>query len=463
MTWLMRSSPSLASPFSDFVKQFSASLRRDALALAKAGIRAADAEECVRRSTSLNGTALHFGSVRLRASNFDRIYLVSVGKAAVPMASALEVILGGRLTGGLVVTKHGHATQRLRRLKALESGHPVPDADGLDAALQVEELARNLNARDLLIVALSGGASSLLPAPQPPITLPDKQAATDALLKAGADIFQLNAVRKHLSTLKGGRLAALAYPATVVGLLLSDVIGDPLDVIGSGPTAPDPTSFEDALAVISKFELSRKIPAVVSCHLELGARGSVPETPKHGDKAFTNVHNLVIGSNRLALKAAAQKAKLLGYKTAMLSSTMQGETSEVAWTHAQILKECIASGSPLRRPACLISGGETTVTVRGKGRGGRNQEFALASAIAIAGLPSALVMSIGTDGTDGPTDAAGAFADGQTVARARDLGLDAGEYLANNDAYRFFDGVGGLVKTGPTGTNVMDIHLLLAR
>lgn len=344
----------------------------------------------------------------------------------------------------------------------IEAGHPIPDRNGLAASNRVLELLSQFNARDLLIVLVSGGASALLPAPAEPITLRDKQRTTNLLLKAGANIAELNAVRKHLSALKGGNLAARAYPATVVGLLLSDVIGDPLDTIGSGLTAPDPTTFADAVAVLDKYDLTQRIPAAVRDRLFQGAAGALPDTPKPGDPVFRLVHNVIVGSNRLALEAAAAKARSLGYHTLILSSVIQGEASEVAGVHAQILREVHLSSYPVRRPACILSGGETTVTVRGHGKGGRSQEFALAAAIAIAGLPASIVLSSGTDGTDGPTDAAGAIATGSTVERAAPLELDPAKHLATNDSYPFFDALGDLIRTGPTGTNVMDIHVMLA-
>jgi hydroxypyruvate reductase len=432
-------------------------LRRDALAIFKAALRAADAGEAVRRHLRLIDSHLRAGPVRLPLRRFDRIYLIAVGKAAVPMAAAIEKILGTRLTGGIVVTKHGHASARLRHLELFESSHPIPDETGAEAALRVAQLARDLNARDLLIMAVSGGASALLPAPLPSITLDIKKNTTDELLRAGADIFELNAVRKHVSALKGGRCAALAYPATVVGLLLSDVIGDPPDVIGSGLTAPDDSTREEALRILDKYEPRCKIPAQVRIAIE-----RAPETPKPGDAIFDHVHNVIVGSNRLALAAAASEAKARGYRTLVLSSSMQGESREIARAHAQILREVIASGNPVRPPACLLAGGETAVTVRGAGKGGRNQEFALAAAIELEGSPNCLVLSAGTDGTDGPTDAAGALVGGDTIRRARRMGLDAVKSLANNDSYTFFDALGDLIRTGPTGTNVMDIHLLLA-
>ncbi|MBI1899276.1 MAG: DUF4147 domain-containing protein, partial [Acidobacteria bacterium] len=270
-----------------------------------------------------------------------------------------------------------------------------------------------------------------------------------------------NCVRKHLSSIKGGRLAALAHPAAVLSLILSDVIGDKLDVIGSGPTAADWTTFDDALAILRRFDLADKVPASVRNHLEQGAAGAVPETPKPGSPQLDRTQNLIVGSNYLALDAAAAAAKSLGYRTLVLSSMIEGETRDVAKVHCAIAKEIQSSGRPLRAPACVISGGETTVTVRGSGKGGRNQEFVLAGAIDIAGLDGVVILSGGTDGNDGPTDAAGAVAGGSTLARAKAKGLDARAFLDNNDSYRFFDPLGGLIRTGPTGTNVMDVRLAL--
>lgn len=378
------------------------------------------------------------------------------------MAAAVEEILGPHLHRGIVVTKYGHLTQQPQRCTIFEAGHPVPDEAGLRASSTVREMLETLNARDLLLAAISGGASALLSSPASGITLASKQRTTGLLLRAGATITELNVVRKHLSTLKGGALVALAYPATVVGLLLSDVIGDQLDVIGSGLTVPDPSTFADALRVIDQYGLRQQLPAPVLEHLQTGLAGAIPETPKPGSSLFANVHNVIVGSNELALRAAALKAREFGYHTLILSSTIYGETREVARVHAQILREIVRTGHPVRPPACVLAGGETTVTVTGTGKGGRNQEFALAAAIDIAGLAKVAVLSCGTDGTDGPTDAAGAIATGGTVKRASRLGLDPARYLRSNDAYSFFDALGDLVKTGPTGTNVMDIHVLLA-
>lgn len=441
-------------------------LRSDALSIFKAGLAAASAREAVRRRIRLSpgSSSLKLGpKTAIRLSEFDRVFAVGAGKAGAAMAVALEAALGAkRIHTGVVNVKHGHASPHPRRIRLIECGHPLPDEAGEQGAHEIEGLLRRMNARDLVFVLISGGASALLTAPAPPVSLADKQNITDLLLKAGAGIHELNAVRKHISRLKGGQLAALAYPATVVSLILSDVIGDPLDVIGSGPTTADQSTFGDALRILSKYGLTRKAPRTVIARLEEGARGCVPETPKPSDKLFSHVHNLIVGSNSLALEAARQRAKELGYNPLILSSSMRGEAREVAGVHAEILREVIGNGRPVSVPACILSGGETTVTVRGVGKGGRNQEFALASALSLAGTEGVLVLSAGTDGTDGPTDAAGAIADGTTLARAEKAGISLQEKLNANDAYPAFETLGDLVKTGPTGTNVMDLHILLA-
>ncbi len=438
-------------------------LRRDALAIFRAALEAAHAGNAVRRHVAIRGDSLIADSVKLRLANFDRIFVVAVGKAAPEMAKVLEEVLGDRLYSGIAVTKKGSSRFRSKRIRLLEAAHPVPDRTSLAAAHAVRELLAQLHARDLLLLAISGGASALLTAPVPPLTLADKKKTTALLLRAGADIFELNTVRKHLSLLKGGRLAALAYPATVVALLLSDVIGDPVDVIGSGPAAPDTSTFADALAILKKYRLLARVPDRVRSYLTLGLEGKNPETPKPGDPLFRTVHHVIVGSNRLALAAAVAEAKRRGFRTLLLTSSLQGEAREAGQMHGQILREIASSGNPISAPACLLSGGETTVTVRGSGLGGRNQEFALAAALAISGLDQVTVLSAGTDGTDGPTPAAGALANGTTLARALHLGLDPHRFLLENDSYHLFDALGDLIHTGPTGTNVMDIHLLLAR
>jgi hydroxypyruvate reductase len=437
-------------------------LRRDAFAIFKAALKAADPREATRRHVAVSGSKLRVGRKLYDLDRYGRVFVLGAGKASARMAEALEKLLGRRITQGLVNTKYGH-TAHLKRIELHECGHPVPDAAGVEGSRRIAALAAGAMGEDLVIVLISGGASALMPLPSEPIELEEKQETTRLLLACGATIQEINAVRKHISAIKGGQLARLAAPATVVALMLSDVIGDALDVIGSGPTAPDASTFRSAWQVIEKYELQDRIPGVVRHRLEAGLLGEIDETPKPGDACFRRVQNVIVGSNRLAVDAAARAARELGYRPVVLSTLIEGETRDIASMHAAILKEAIASGRPARPPVCFISGGETTVSIRGEGLGGRNQEFALACALALDGIPAAAALSGGTDGTDGPTDAAGAIADGRTVERARKLGLDAAAFLARNDSYHFFDPLGDLIRTGPTGTNVMDIRLLLTR
>ncbi len=413
----------------------------------------------MRNHLRLSGDVLRAGRNRYQLSKFRNVYVIGAGKASVEMARAVERLLGKRIRGGLINTKYGHGAAVLRRIEINECGHPVPDVQGEQGAAHIAEIARQAEADDLLICLISGGASALLPLPVPPVTLKDTQAATRLLLECGANIHEINCVRKHISAIQGGQLARLAYPATMLALILSDVIGDDLDVIGSGPTVPDRSTFAEAKGILEKYRIWNKAPSGV--RQRIGA--SAPETPKPGDRSFDRVQNVIVGSNRLAVDAAAREARKLGFRTMVLSTFVAGEAREVARLYAAIARETRASARPLRCPACIISGGETTVTIRGQGLGGRNQEFALAAAIDIAGLKDVVILSGGTDGTDGPTDAAGAIADGATLARAEAQRLDAAAYLANNDSYRFFDALGGLVKTGPTGTNVADVQVTLVR
>jgi hydroxypyruvate reductase len=436
-------------------------LRRDALSIFRASLQAADPEQAILRHLAVDGPALRAGGRRYDLNRFDRVLVIGAGKASARMARAVERLLGGRIAAGLINTKYGHL-EKLRRIELNECGHPLPDRNGVEGARRIAEIAASAGPRDLLLCLISGGGSALLPLPAQGVSLDEVQAATRLLLACGAAIREINAVRKHISALQGGQLARLASPATVLALLLSDVIGDPLDVIASGPAAPDDSTYASAWSVIGKYGLASRIPASVRARLEAGMRGDAPETPKPGDPCFERVRNLIVGSNRLAVDAAVRRARDLGYRPLVLSTTIEGETREAALVHAAVAREILATGRPVKPPCCVISGGETTVTLKGDGLGGRNQEFALACAIALDGAAPVAVLSGGTDGTDGPTDAAGAIASGQTAARARALGLDPAAALANNDSYHFFEALGGLVKTGPTGTNVMDVRLLLA-
>jgi hydroxypyruvate reductase len=435
-------------------------LRKRALDVFRAALRAADPAEAVLRHLRVERGSLTAGGRRYRLDSFRRVYVIGAGKAGAAMARAVERLLGCRISAGLLNVKYGH-TAKLRRIELNECGHPVPDQAGVEGARRIAELARQAGKDDLVICLVSGGASALMPAPAPPVTLEEKQETTRLLLACGASIHEINAVRKHISLVKGGQLARLASPATVLSLLLSDVIGDDLDVIGSGPTAPDASTFASAQGVLAKYQLVDRVPRSVSERLRQGMASAIPETPKASDEVFRKVRNLIVGSNRLAVDAAAARARKLGLRPIVLSTFVEGETREVARVHAAVAKEILAAGRPVRPPACVISGGETTVTLRGSGLGGRNQEFVLAAAIDLENASGVVVLSAGTDGTDGPTDAAGAIADRDTIRRARALGLDAVKYLAANDSYHFFDPLGDLIRTGPTNTNVMDIRLVL--
>jgi hydroxypyruvate reductase len=434
--------------------------RRHAMAILKAALKAADPVEAVAAQFSRDGDTLRAGGRRYPLKTFRRIFVVGAGKASAAMALPVERALGSRIAGGLINVKYGHVA-RLKRIELNECGHPVPDEAGVKGAARIAEIAREAGEGDLVIAIISGGGSALLPAPAAGLTLAEKQETTKLLLACGANIHEMNTVRKHLSALKGGQLAALAWPATVITLILSDVIGDNLDVIGSGPTAADGSTFADAVAILTKYNVLGRAPAAVRQRLEAGAAGRIDETPKAGDERLSRTRNLIVGSNRVAVDAARAKARELGYRTLVLSTSIEGETRDVARMHAAMAREIHSSKQPVARPACLISGGETTVTLRGDGLGGRNQEFALAAAMDIDGLPNTVVLSAGTDGNDGPTDAAGALCDGDTMRRAHEKGLRAQDTLARNDSYRFFESLGDLIKTGPTNTNVMDVRLVL--
>ena len=392
--------------------------------------------------------------------DFDRIFLVGTGKAAASMARAAEEILGSRISAGIISIKYGHVLP-LKYTEAIEAGHPLPDQNGLKGSEKICSLLKDSGPRDLVVFLLSGGGSALLPLPAQGVSLPEKQEVTQLLLDCGADIGEINAVRKHISRIKGGWLARLAYPSTVLSFILSDVVGDALDVIGSGPTVPDNSTFDEAWEILEKYDLVREIAPSIKNHLLAGREKKVEETPKPGDEAFQKVYNILIGSNRLALNAAEQEAASKGFHPLILSSSIVGETREAARFHVAVAREVVSTGNPVPRPACIISGGETTVTIRGHGLGGRNQEFALAGALEISGLEKVVLLSAGTDGTDGPTDAAGAIVDHTTAKRAWEMGLDLKAHLENNNAYPFFEKLGDLLVTGPTHTNVMDVRIIL--
>jgi glycerate 2-kinase len=438
-------------------------LKEHLLHIQAAALRAVDPQPAVMRVLSREGNVLHIADCTWNLDTVERVLLIAVGKAAVPMAEAASRILGRTLTSGIVVTKYGHAVNHTlpASVRVVEAGHPVPDASGLAGAEAVAALLETATPQDRVLLLLSGGASALLPSPVAGISLVDLQTVTSALLRAGATIGEINAVRKHLSRLSGGQLARLAQPAPIVTLILSDVVGDPLDVIASGPTAPDPTTYAVAQTTLARYHLLDKIPHPVLEHLEQGIAGQVAETPKPGDPLFANVANIIISSNRLAALAAVAEAERLGYRALLLTTFMEGEAREVAKVTTALAKSIRAHGEPVQPPACLVWGGETTVTVRGHGKGGRNQELALTAALALEGMPDVGLLALATDGTDGPTDAAGAIIDGQTTQHARTFGWDPATALADNNAYPLLDTVGALLRTGPTGTNVNDITVLL--
>lgn len=435
--------------------------QKDIRKIFDAGLKAADPKQAVCRAVRFSADdQLMIGDQKYDLGQFDRIKVVGAGKAASPMATAIEDILGSRISEGIITTKYGHGLP-LKTVTLIEAGHPVPDEAGLAGTRQILNLLEQSDDKDLIICLISGGGSALMPLPVSSISLTDKQKTTQVLLDCGANIHEINTIRKHISGTKGGKLARAAFPGTLVTLILSDVIGDDLDVIASGPTTPDRSTFADCMEILKKYDITSDIPPHVVEYLQRGVNGTEPETPKPGDSIFDKTQSLAIGSSILSIEAAENEAAALGYNTLILSSFIEGETRDVAKVHTAIIKEILKSGNPVPRPACIISGGETTVTIRGDGLGGRNMEFALAAAIEIEGLDGVVVLSGGTDGTDGPTDAAGAVADGTTMQRGMTHGHNASEFLKNNDSYHFFEGLEDLLMTGPTMTNVMDLRILL--
>jgi glycerate 2-kinase len=419
-----------------------------------AALRAVDPYESVRSACDA------IRSVYLRGG-YRRLIVVGFGKASCPMAEGVEDRLPDIIDTCCVVTKYGHCRgYPLGNAVVHEAGHPLPDENGTRATDRIVHILKDADEGTLVVCLISGGGSALLVSPCDGITLRDKQAITDSLLKSGADIYELNTVRKHLSRVKGGRLAELAYPAKIISLIISDVVGDRLGVIASGPTSPDDTTYGDALHILSKYGLEAKAPRSVLEVLTRGAEGVIPETPKEGDRIFGKVTNLIIGNNKKALEAAKDACKTFGLHAEIVSSTLTGDAAAAGkWLAEKAIG--IRNKGNMQEPLCLISGGETTVNVKGQGTGGRNMELALSFGIGISGVKGVTLLSAGTDGTDGPTDAAGAVADGEMVHNAVGSGIDPEMYLADNDSYTFFKKAGGLFVTGPTGTNVMDIQVIL--
>ena len=424
------------------------------------GLDAADPERAIQRAVRIKNNSLRVGTREYDLTGFSRIVCIGAGKASGAMAAAVERQFGSRLEGGLVVVNDGYAG-KTKRIRLLEARHPVPDHRSEKAARRMVRLLESLTDRDLVLMVLSGGASSLLAAPAAGLTLKEKQLTTRLLLRSGATIQEINTVRKHLSWIKGGRLAG-ATTATVMTLVLSDVPGDDLATIGSGPMAPDPSTFSDAKRVLDTFDIRNRIPLAVRRHVDRGVQGRIPETPKPGEALFSRIQHHVIGNNHTAIERMAKRAKALGLRPLILTTTLSGEARDIGKLFGDLAKEMHVSGNPVRPPACLLAGGELAVTVKGKGLGGRAQEFALAAAPSLEGLPQVFVAGVGTDGTDGPTGAAGAIVDGGTISRAKKKGISHEAALRENDSYRFFHRAGGHVVTGPTGTNVNDVYMILA-
>lgn len=434
-------------------------LRQSARLIWEAALNAANPATCIRNSVQVDDGVLSVAGKKIDIRG--RLIVIGAGKPGARMAQIVEEILGSYITGGLVVTKYGHALP-LGRIKLVEAGHPIPDSTGLRAVSETRELLKGLSKDDIVLCLISGGGSALWPAPAEGITLEEKQEVTHLLLRAGATIREMNAVRKHLSDLKGGQLARWAAPAHVISLIISDVIGDPLDFIASGPTAPDTTSFSDAASIIHKYGL--QVPEAVAERFRDGVRGRIPETPKPGDPIFKDVDNCIIANNRLLIDAAKEKARELNFRTLILGTEVEGEAKDIGRFFGAIAREICRSGNPIEPPACILAAGETTVTVRGHGLGGRNQEMALAWAISMSAGPASTqscFASVASDGTDGPTTAAGGLVDPFTCARAIDLGLIPPQYLRSNDSSNFLKATGDLIVTGPTQTNLMDLQILL--
>jgi glycerate 2-kinase len=436
--------------------------RQLALEALEAALAAVDPAKIVKSKVKLKNEKLWIDHHEFNLARFAHVFVVGGGKASGRMAESLESILGNRISGGIVNVPYGSGPYKTNRIRLNEASHPIPDEAGVKGARAMLDLVSQTGKEDMVVCLISGGGSSLMPLPKAGIALVEKRQVTDALLKSGATINEINTVRKHISAFKGGWLAKSAYPATLVNLVLSDVLGDPLDFIASGPTVPDSTTFTDAMQVLERHRLWGTMPQSVRTLLAEGQRGKIEETPKQGDKVFRKTHNFVVANSRTAALAACSKLRKAGMKTTLLTALLEGEARHVGTVLGSIAREIEASENPSSRPCGIVAAGETTVTVVGDGTGGRNQEVALNAALEISGIEGVVVASLSTDGIDGPTNAAGALVDGRTIVRSQKLGLDAKASLSNNDSYSFFSALGDLILTGLTGTNVNDVSLIVA-
>jgi len=432
--------------------------RKTAIEIFLTGVESVKPDNLINRFVSMEKNILRLENMTYDLSATGNIYIVGMGKASAIMARAIESVLGKRITAGHVITKYGHSAP-LKYTGVTEAGHPVPDENGIRGTEQILSIVNKAGKDDLVICLISGGGSALQVDVPQGCTLEDLKRLNSILLKSGADITELNCIRKHISKVKGGQLAKSAYPAKIVSLILSDVIGDPLEAIASGPTAPDPTTFADAISILRKYNVENEIPEKIYRVLQEGFYNKRPETLKVSDKVFRNTSNFIIGNNSLALKTAKEKAEFFGYETKIISNKIDGDVNDVADYIVEMTMD-LKKNSPDKK-CCLLFSGEPTVKVSGTGSGGRNQHLALLSAKLLGGMQGITFLSGGTDGTDGPTDAAGAVIDQFTLPNARDLGLDIEKYLNDFDSYNFFKKEGGLIITGPTQTNVMDLMVVL--
>lgn len=452
----------MSSPQKEWLLDAIRRMREDARSIFLAGVRAVQGREAVLRHCRRQGNRLQMADLTVDLDAIGSVIVVGAGKATASMAMAVETLMGDRISEGVIAIPYGHR-EPLTRIRQMEAGHPIPDENGVAAAYAVLDTVTRAKEGDLVICLLSGGGSALMPLPAEGIGLADKQETSRLLIQCGASIHEINAVRKHLSAIKGGRLAQAAFPARMFTWIVSDVVGDNLDVIASGPTVADRSTYRDVRQIAERYDLLDRLPKAVVERIDAGCKGLVPETPKSGEPCFERVHTCIVASNIEALLAAEAEARKRGYHPMILSSRFSGDTGAAAAFHLAILQEMLSSGKPIGLPACILSGGETTVVVRGAGLGGRNQEFVLH---AVGHLPEdrpVVFFSAGTDGRDGPTDVAGAVADSTSLERARKLGLDPEDFLSRNDSNTFFSRLGDGVITGNTGTNVMDIRLILAR
>lgn len=424
-----------------------------------AGVESVMPQQIIKSQVVVKDNHLFIGDVKINLKVFKNIYVVGAGKASAMMAVEIENILGNRITSGHVVVKYHHRKE-LKSIEVTEAGHPFPDDNGYAATKRILEITRRATKNDLVICLLSGGGSALLADWPPGSTINDLISLNHLLLNSGADIKDINTVRKHVSKVKGGQLAKAVYPAKLVTLILSDVIGDPLDSIASGPTVPDSTTFGEAISVLKKFHLHPRIPDALADYLKRGSEGILPETPKPGDRIFKNTHNFIIGSNRIALEACRRKATEEGLNTFIITSELEGDSIEAA-NKITDTSLSFQKDKKIKKPCCLLFGGETTIKITGFGIGGRNQHIALYAALLLKDQKGITLLSAGTDGNDGPTDVAGAVVDVRTFEEAakKDLGIE--KYLNNFDSFHFFQKAGGQVITGPTMTNVMDIIVVI--